>query len=241
MFSSSPMNALSRLAALALALLGAAPAAAGAHLFILSGQSNMERLSVTRHFTPRLESRFGKDAVLVVKDALSGQPIQRWHQGWTPPSGPAPETTGDLYDRLLNQVRERTAGRDFDTVTFLWMQGERDARLGLGAGYEASLRAVIAQLKHDLGREDLNLVIGRLSDFDLENAKYPHWTIVREAHMRIAESSPRAEWVDTDDLNDLPGPDGGRVNDLHYSRAGYAEFGARLAAAAIRLIEKGAR
>lgn len=210
----------------------------GRHLFILSGQSNMAGLDPDESFTPAVEAAFGKDAVLVVKDAQGGQPIRRWYRQWKPAEGDGPEATGDLYDRLMERVKAATKGEKIRTVTFLWMQGERDAREKNGDVYARSLKGLLDQLAQDLGRSTIFFVVGRLSDFDMENARYPHWTRVRKAQVEVAESSPRGAWVDTDDLNDGTNRAGRKIeNDLHYSAEGYEEFGKRLAEKAIGLIE----
>ncbi|HUT61332.1 MAG TPA: sialate O-acetylesterase [Phycisphaerae bacterium] len=210
-----------------------APAAgdeASHHLFILSGQSNMVGLDPGASFTPAVAKAFGADRVIVVKDAASGQPILRWYKNWKPPRGDSSRRTGDLYDRLMRMVKASVQGRKLDTVTFVWMQGERDAREKWGEVYAASLTGLIAQLRKDLGREDVNVVIGRLSDFDMADAKYSHWTMVRKAQEKVANADRRAAWVDTDDLN---GPN----DDLHYVKpAGYKVLGERFAAKAIALI-----
>ncbi|WPJ96318.1 sialate O-acetylesterase [Coraliomargarita algicola] len=122
-------------------------------------------------------------------------------------------------------------------MTFVWMQGERDAKEAHGDVYAQSLRGLLQQLANDLGRQDIHVVIGRLSDYDLTNEKFPHWTMVREALIEVAESVAHGTWVDTDDLNDGVNQDGQIIeNDLHYSVEGYEVFGRRLAEAAIRLI-----
>lgn len=210
----------------------------GTHLFILSGQSNMVGLDPDESFTPAVEAAFGKDAVIVVKDAEGGQPIRRWHKEWKPAEGDGPEATGDLYARLMARVTDAIEGKKIETVTFLWMQGERDARERHGGVYARSLDGLLDQLARDLGRDDIFFVIGRLSDFDMENARYPHWTLVRQAQVQVAESHPRGAWVNTDDLNDGTSRAGKEIeNDLHYSAAGYKEFGRRLAKKAMGLIQ----
>jgi len=212
------------------------------HLFILSGQSNMVGLDPGISFTPTVEAAFGKQNVTVVKDAESGQPIRRWYKKWKPARGDEPKATGDLYDRLMNKVNAATRGKNFATVTFVWMQGERDAKEKHGDVYAASLKGLVAQLGDDLGRKDINFVIGRLSDFDMADAKYPHWTMVRKAQVEVAEADPRGAWVDTDDLNDGENKPGKRItNDLHYSAEGYKTLGNRFAEKAIDLIGKNAR
>ncbi len=209
------------------------------HLFILSGQSNMAGLDPDESFTPTVQNAFGKENVIVVKDAVGGQPIRRWYKDWRPANGDAPQGNGDLYDRLMAKVTKATKEREPATVTFLWMQGERDANEKLGEVYEASLKGLFAQLQTDLKRDDINVVIGRLSDFDMKDARYAHWTMVRDIQVKVAEGHPRGAWVDTDDLNDGVNRKGKTIkNDLHYSVAGYKTFGKRLADKAIHLIGK---
>lgn len=209
----------------------------GAHLFILSGQSNMQGHRPEEAFTPAVNKALGKDRVIVIQDAQGGQPIQRWDKQWTSPSGEKPEKTGDLYDRLMANVEPAIEGRELASVTFLWMQGERDARMEWASVYEASLKRVVSQLEKDLERKDIHLVIGRLSDFDLENKRYPHWTKIREIQVSIAESDSRVDWVNTDDLNDGKIRQGKDIeNDLHYSAEGYKVLGERFAEQALKLI-----
>lgn len=215
----------------------AAHGAEGKHLFILSGQSNMAGLDPEESFVPAVEKEFGKRGVIVVKDAQGGQPIRRWHREWKPAQGEGPEATGDLYDRLMARVKTAIDGQELETVTFVWMQGERDAREQHGDVYARSLGGLLGQLAGDLGRDDIYFVIGRLSDFDMENRRYPHWTLVRKAQVGFASIHPRGAWVDTDDLNDGVNRRGKEIrNDLHCSAEGYRELGRRFAGAAIGLI-----
>ena len=216
------------LVALSLTLHGNAEES-GKHLFILSGQSNMEALDPNASFTPAVIEKFGNDNVIVVKDALSGQPIRRWYKNWKPAKGNEPKATGDLYDRLMTKVKAAMENQRIKTVTFVWMQGESDAMEKHGAVYAASLRGLIAQPQKDLGRSDINIVIGRISDYDMSNKTFPDWTMVREAQVEVAKSSNRYAWVDTDDLN-------GAKNALHYNPEGYKTLGKRFAEKAIGLI-----
>lgn len=217
-------------------------AIAQSHLFILSGQSNMARLDPSISFTPAVEAEFGVDNVTIVKDAQGGQPIRRWYKKWQSLQGDSKSTNGDLYDRLMEKVNQAIGEDNFDTITFLWMQGERDAKEKHGEVYAASFKGLIAQLSEDLGNKEINFVIGRLSDFDMGNKKFPHWTMIREAQVELAEGSPQGAWVNTDDLNDGLNQMGQLIyNDLHYSVDGYKEFGNRLARACILNIKQQAQ
>lgn len=203
----------------------------GVHLFILSGQSNMAGLDPDLSFTPSVKEAFGESSVLVVKDALGGQPIRRWYKEWKDASGSAPENRGDLYDKLMGKVRAAIEGRKIQSVTFVWMQGERDAREEHGTVYGDSFKGLVQQLESDLHRSNINVVIGRLSDFDMENKRYPHWTKIRKVQVRLAKRNPKWNWVDTDAWN-------GEKNDLHYTKDGYIQLGAAFAKSALELINK---
>ena len=222
---------------LVLILFTCTPEQPGKHLFILSGQSNMARLDPAETFTPLVKETFGEDQVVVVKHAKGAQPIHRWYRNWEAP--PEDSTVGqpDLYDSLLARVQPVIEQEQIATVTFLWMQGERDARQGWGDQYKSSLQGLYDQLSEELARDDIHFVIGRLSDFDLSNERYPHWTKVREAQVATAESNPRFDWINTDDLNEGVNGLGDTIsNDLHMSVGGYRIMGKRFAEKAIQLI-----
>ncbi|QDT63068.1 sialate O-acetylesterase [Calycomorphotria hydatis] len=206
----------------------------GKHLFILSGQSNMGGLRPEESFTPAVEKEFGKENVIVIKDAQGGQPIRRWFKEWKPENGDEPKATGDLYDRLMKKVSAAIKDQKLQSVTFVWMQGERDAREKHGNVYEDSLEGLTEQVSDDLDWDDINVVIGRLSDARKGDE---HWDLVREAQVHFAESHPSGAWVNTDDLNDGVNRKGKEIkNDIHYSAEGYVIFGDRLAEKAIALI-----
>jgi len=213
-------------------LVSAAQAEDGKHLFILSGQSNMAGLDPNASFTPAVEKEFGKDNVIVIKSAQGGQPIRRWYKDWKSKDGePLSTTNGDLYDKMMSLVNPAVEGQKIASVTFVWMQGERDAKESHGEVYGASFMGVIKQLEKDLKREDVNFVIGRLGSGQLQGKAYPHWSMVREAQVKVAEDSKRGAWIDTDDCP-LKG------DKLHYTPEGYKTMGKRFAEKAIALIKK---
>ena len=209
------------------------------HLFILSGQSNMQGHRPDEAFTPMVQEALGRERVIVIQDALGGQPIHRWWKEWRDPKGEKPSQVGDLYDRLMGKVNAGIEGQKIKTVCLVWMQGERDAKMGWGKLYEKALLGLHSQLAKDLNwrANDLGFVIGRLSDFDMNNKRYPHWTMVREAQERVANSSKNFFLVNTDDLNDGLSRKGKTIkDDLHYSAEGYKILGKRFAEFSIKTI-----
>ena len=223
-------------------LLGTAalPAAEpGKHLFILSGQSNMVGMKPDVAFTPGVAKALGKDRVIVVKNANSGQSIRSWcknnHEFPPPTTGRVPKVRGALYESLIEKVRAATEGQTLKTVTFVWMQGESDLN---NTAYDAYLRELLEQLQQDLAFRDINVVIGRISDSGLDREKRLAGRLnIRRVQQAFAEAHPRGAWVDTDAMNDRM--EGGQVvNELHYTTEGYEMLGRRFAEEAIGLIEE---
>ena len=179
-------------------------------------------------FIPTVVGALEGNKVYVVKSAQGGQPIRRWFKDWKPAKGDTPTADGKLYDAMMAKIKDAIGDHRPDTVTFVWMQGERDAKENHGSVYAASLRGLIDQLQKDMKRDDINFVIGRLSDFG--NGGKNDWDVVRKAQVEVAEASERGAWVDTDDLN-------GPKNGLHYNAEGYAELGKRFAEKALELVK----
>jgi len=214
----------------------------GKHLFILSGQSNMVGLKPEVSFTPAVAKELGKDEIIVVKNAHSGQSIRSWaksnHETPPPTRGRVPKVRGNLYDPLIASVKAAIKGETPTTITFVWMQGESDLN---NTAYDAYLKELLEQLQTDLACKEINLVIGRISDAGLDNEKRLEGRkTIRRVQSEFAESHPRGAWVDTDDLNDRK--EGGKViHDLHYTPEGYKILGQRFAKKAIALIKENAQ
>ena len=206
------------------------------HLFILSGQSNMARFKPSLWFTPALSKALGEDRVIVSFYAKGGQPISKWYKGWKGSDGSTDPQAGVLYDTMMEQARDRIRGSKIKTVTFIWMQGEADAKAKNSEVYLNGLHGLRKQLESDLGREDLGFVIGRLSDSgfyrrrDKKRVENSAWKGIRDAQEAFANSTERAVWIDTDDLN-------GEKNELHLIKpGGYETLGKRYVDAALKLV-----
>lgn len=206
------------------------------HLFILSGQSNMGGLRPSETFTPKLASVLGEENITVVRHARGSSPIRRWLEQWPKSTGEL-DNIGNLYEALMEKVNRHAPFNQYSSVTFIWMQGETDAREGHGDVYLNSLIDLYSQLGSDLRREDINFVVGRLSDHGIGMDKFPDWINLRQSQMELTKIIPNSAWVDTDDLNDGINKKGEYINnDLHYSVEGYQVLGERFAEAALRLI-----
>ena len=116
------------------------------------------------------------------------------------------------------------------------MQGEADSKAQNSDVYLASLNGLKRQLEQDYERNDINYIIGRLSDSgfyrrrDKKRVKNSCWEEIHRAQETFADASLRALWIDTDDLN-------GEKNELHLIKPdGYSMLGQRYVAAAKKLI-----
>lgn len=211
------------------------------HLFILSGQSNMAHLEPAIDFLPEVQSLLPEAEAVCFKVAVVGEPIRRWLLEWDAIAAAAQldqrnEQGPVYYGQILAEFQQLQARHPaFASITLCWMQGERDAKTGLAAAYERALTQLIANLRRDLRCPALNVVIGRLSDHAPGPDLQAGWDTVRAIQMKVARETVHGAWVDTDDLNDKL-EDGKPVDDLHYTKAGYALFGQRLARQAVRLI-----
>lgn len=217
-----------------------------AHLFILSGQSNMAGMNPKLGFEPEAAALFPNTDVAYIKVAAGGQPIRYWVTEWDEIAkkhgiDPATARVADknkgtmYYQPILDQFAELLKKHPNPaSVTFCWMQGERDAKTNLDAAYGDALKQLIANLRRDLKQPNMNFVIGRLSDFGKpEDAP---WQALRKVQVEIANTDPRGAWVDCDDLNNKE-KNGVATNDLHYTPPGYELLGRRYVRQAKAIID----
>ena len=218
--------------------LSATPRKSGNHLFVLSGQSNMTG-GLKAGFSKAVEDTFGKDNVTVAHHSKSGRGIRFWDKDYEfpenyrfPGKGAPSERTklqhGQEYGPLIEKAREAFDGKPFDSITFVWMQGESDGKRGLGPAYEKSFLRLLGRLKTDLGRKDVAFVIGRINDSYVSD---PNWKAMRDVQVKLAEDTDHGEWIDTDDLSE---PEHG----VHFPKENYEKLGRRFAEKAITLIRR---
>ena len=100
----------------------------------------------------------------------------------------------EFYQPILDQYQELLKKHPvLESITFCWMQGERDANGGAHAAYKDALKQLIANLRRDLERPDMNIVIGRIGDYALDR---PSIVAVRQAQREIADEDAHGAWVD---------------------------------------------
>lgn len=212
----------------------------GGHLFILSGQSNMTG-GLRQGFADTVTKALGEDQVTLVLSARPGRGIRFWTPDYALPGdhplhGKLKDGNGEEFTRLVKAVKDACDARSFETVTFIWMQGESDAMRDLGAAYERSFTSLLGNLKKELGIGEMRFVIGRISDHGLHGDQAEGWKKMRQIQRKIAEDDPLGAWIDTDDLNggDETMPQG----DLHYPKGQAVTLGERFARAALAQLQR---
>ena len=210
------------------------------HLFVLSGQSNMQGMNPNTGLMPEAKNLFKGSDVKYIKISKGGRPIRLWVNEWNSIAEKhnlkARIKTTEFYKPILTEYSKMI--KDFGkpkSITFCWMQGERDAKENLSLAYEDALNQLIENLRRDLKRPDMSFVIGRISDHIKESHK--SWTGVRNAQVKVSKDDSLGAWVDCDDLNNMTDKNGKARDDLHYTKNGYEMLGRRFARQAKLIID----
>ena len=194
--------------------------------------------AVKAAFTAHVEEQYGKENSVVVMRMKSGRGIRFWVADYDQPADRGLNekkmtSNGMEYKSLLETALAAVKAQSFDTVGFIWMQGESDANNRLSEVYEESFLKLVGQLRKDLKRVDLYYVIGRINDYAKSRPDNVHWKRVRETQIKLGKT-PGNAWIDTDDLNggNADNPDG----DIHFPREGALRLGRRFADKVIEMI-----
>jgi len=188
-------------------------------------------------FAHGVRSAFPEDILCIAKQTEGGCTIIAWDKDWKRPGWKEElklvrnENKAPQYPELIRVVRGAVqsleARPDVATVQIagmLWVQSERDDRHRLtAAAYEKNLRALIANLRTDLGAPALPFLFadanGRLNV-----------SVLRAGMRRIAAEVPNTALVPNSGLS--------RVDGVHYDSRGQIELGRRFAEAYLRMAGK---
>ena len=166
----------------------------------------MQGMNPNTGLMPEAKNIFKDSDVKYIKISKGGRPIRLWVNEWNSIAErhelKARIETTEFYQPILTEYSKMI--KDFGkpkSITFCWMQGERDAKENLSLAYEDALNQLIKNLRRDLKRPDMSFVIGRISDHIKESHK--SWTGVRKAQVKVSKDDPLGAWVDCDDLNNM--------------------------------------
>ena len=161
-------------------------------------------------FAREMRERDGTVTVGLIPCAVGGSPLRRWVKG------------GDLYEKAVRRARLAAEAGVIQGV--LWHQGESDSRNEENAAsYQSRLTQMFRDLRLDLSRPELPIVVGQLGEF-LVAEKYPHADTVRGAIRDVATALGGVGYADAAGLAH-------KGDKLHFSADAEVEFGQRYAAA----------
>ena len=140
--------------------------------------------------------------------AVGGSSLDEWKVG------------GKNYAEAIARTRE--ALKRGTLAGILWHQGESDSAHDKVVTYADRFAAMIAQLRQDLGAQDVPLVMGELGRFRPASAEF------NAALPAIASRVPLCAYVTAENLTD-------RGDKLHFDTASQYLLGQRYAAAYLRL------
>ncbi len=136
----------------------------------------------------------------VIPAAFGGSSLEEWRPGHY------------LYNNTLDRAREAMARGKLAGI--LWHQGESDAAPENAATYAERFAAMIAQLRKDLGAEEVPVVVGEIGHFVAGGGR------INAALAKVPELVPRCALVKADGL-------GHKGDSLHFDAAALRELGRR--------------
>ena len=192
-------------------------------VYILAGQSNAVSLNLLNGLLEEL-GELHEDFVLL-RSAANGTILDQvnWGKGdWHP------DSEGELYDRMLEQLNETIAavearGLTADIEGLFWVQGEADTRTAESSGeYAANLTALFDAFRADVD-DDLQFLVSELRT--TEDAFTFHQT-VRDAQYAVADQNEDVRVIGTQSFDIWD--DG-----VHFNQAGSYQLAAALVDALI--------
>lgn len=151
-----------------------------------------------------------KVTIGLVPCAVGGTSLNSWLKG------------AEHYEAALK--RARLAQESGTIAGVLWHQGESDTSSQKYAEtYAPRLAKMLKDLRQDLGRPELPIVVGQIGDF-LSAEKYPFAGQVRDGILQVPGLVPHVGYADSAGLGD-------KGDKLHFDAAAEQELGARFAKA----------
>lgn len=165
-------------------------------------------------FARVVAERFPGATIGVIPAAFGGTSLDQWAPG------------GELYANAVR--RARVALQRGELAGILWHQGEADRADERARTYAGRFAALIAQLRRDLGAENVPVIVGEIGRFRPENAA------INAAIAGLPAAVPRCACVTAEGL----AHQGDRT---HFDAASLRRLGRRYAEAWFSLTEPAAR
>ena len=202
------------------------------------------RFGVELTFAKTIQQRFPDRRIAIIKYSRGGTSIDQRAAGnfgcWEPDF--VGKNGVNQYDHFLATVRHAYADSDIDDdgkpdrlipAGIVWMQGESDAHYTeeIAKGYEANLKRLMDLIRAAFRKDDLPVVIGRISNAKKNPPTWKFGDIVRSAQADFTNKDAKAVLVTSTDGYGYSDP-------WHYDSAGYIDLGKQFADSMAKLEKK---
>ncbi|MDO5971325.1 sialate O-acetylesterase [Flavivirga aquimarina] len=151
-------------------------------------------------FTHLLSKKNPNHTIAVVK--TSGGGTKLWKH-WLPEQPMYSRLLKNL-DRAVKNLKEK--GIAYEICGMLWMQGESDAEtIEWASAYEKNLKLLFADVRKQTKKEDLPIVMGRISKSLLKKTpwNFDFTEVVQEAQDKVAKADKNVFIINTNKLKTL--------------------------------------
>lgn len=170
--------------------------------------------------------KYSRGGTCIDPKAPAAERFGCWDPDWQGGEGEGKDI--NQYDHFLSAWQQAKADTDIDDdgeadrlipVGIVWMQGESDSvTVPIAKRYEENLSELMETIRNDLGGNDLRIVIGRITDWEV----WTHGEIVRQAQKAFVDKDGNAALVTSTDKY-------GASDKWHYDTAGYIDLGKEFA------------
>lgn len=168
----------------------------------------------------KLNQAFPHQDFTLLKYAIGGASLLDWAPNYDEKQAEITGNAqfGNVFEKCFVQIDSLMTNKEAIPTAFLWMQGERDARIPeAGKDYYKNFKQFIQSIRTKLKKPNLPFVFGMINP---PAEKYPAVSTIRAAQRKIAQKLPYVYVVETDDLQKHP-------DNLHYDAMGQLELGRR--------------
>lgn len=181
---------------------------------------------------------------LFIKYSMGGTSLYgAWNPEWTQEKAQAVEKgeakqARKLYSEHIAAIKENLtalekAGKSYEIIGMVWMQGENDAAREISArSYEANLTTLIASYRAEFNVPEMPVVCGQINSAYGSFPEGPD--MVRTAFVDVADSDPNVAVIRT--MKERPPMDFPKVDGAHYNQEGQKRLGTAMGQALLCMV-----
>ncbi|MGV3503679.1 MAG: sialate O-acetylesterase [Adhaeribacter sp.] len=194
------------------------------------GAANRQRFGPEVGLWQSLHRQFPDKHFLIIKYAIGGSSMLDWAPNYDAEKAriTGHARFGNMFEAMFSKVDSLTKVYDTEMLAFLWMQGERDAKIPVaGKDYYPHFKGLIEAVRQRVQAPRLPVLFGAVNP---PAEAYPALPQVRRAQAEIAVNMNHTYLIDTEDLPKLP-------DNLHYNTQGQLTLGERYARQVAQLLK----